>query len=68
MSKVLTKMSVSRPSVAKAKISMTEDNIPLLRVNAQVTQDEHQKLKLYCVKNKTSITELVKQMIADLPV
>ncbi len=67
MSKILTKMSVSRPSVEKAKISMT-DSTPLLRVNAQVTPDEHQKLKIYCVKNKTSITELVKKMIADLPV
>ena len=41
--------------------------VELSRINAQITSEEHLKLKLYCVKNRTSITELVRKMIAALP-
>lgn len=61
-----TGLSAGRPSVNKAKLSMADD-VELSRINAQVTSEEHQKLKMYCVKNKTSITELIKKMIAALP-
>ncbi|MHB1222314.1 MAG: plasmid partition protein ParG [Gammaproteobacteria bacterium] len=61
-----TGLSAGRPSASKAKLSMA-DEVELSRINAQVTSDEHQKLKMYCVKNKTSITDLVRKMIAALP-
>lgn len=61
-----TGLSAGRPSVNKAKLSMTDD-VELARINAQVTSEEHQKLKMYCVKHRTSITELIKKMIATLP-
>ncbi|BBP02561.1 plasmid partition protein ParG [Sulfuriferula nivalis] len=61
-----TGLSAGRPSASKAKFSMA-DEVELSRINAQVTSDEHQKLKMYCVKHKTSITDLVRKMIAALP-
>ncbi len=65
-------MTKSMPSPAqqvsanKAEIGATKE-VELSRINAQITSEEHLKLKLYCVKNRTSITELVRKMIAALP-
>ena len=61
-----TGLAAGRPSAAKKKISM-KDDAQLVRINAQVTEAEHQKLKLYSVKNKTSISELLRAYIATLP-
>ena len=65
-------MTKSTPSPAeqisanKAEIGTTKE-VELSRINAQISSEEHLKLKLYCVKNRTSITELVRKMIAALP-
>ena len=65
-------MTKSMPSSAqqlganKAEIGATKV-VELSRINAQITSEEHLKLKMYCVKNRTSITELVRKMIAALP-
>ena len=61
-----TGLSAGRPSARRTKLSMADD-VELSRINAQVTIKEHQKLKMYCVKNRTSITDLIKKMIAELP-
>ena len=53
-------------SANKTEIGSTKE-VELSRINAQITSEEHLKLKLYCVKNRTSITELVRKMIAALP-
>ena len=53
-------------SANKAEAGTTKE-VELSRINAQITSEEHLKLKLYCVKNRTSITELVRKMIAALP-
>lgn len=53
-------------SANKTEIGATKE-VELSRMNAQITVEEHLKLKLYCVKNRTSITELVRKMIAALP-
>ena len=53
-------------SANKAELGKTKE-VELSRINAQITSEEHLKLKLYCVKNRTSITELVRKMIAALP-
>ena len=53
-------------STNKAEAGTTKE-VELSRINAQITSEEHLKLKLYCVKNRTSITELVRKMIAALP-
>ncbi len=65
-------MTKSTPSPAehlsakKAEIGATKE-VELSRINVQITSEEHLKLKLYCVKNRTTITELVRKMIAALP-
>ena len=65
-------MTKSTPSPAlqvsanKVEAGTTKE-VELSRINAQITIEEHLKLKLYCVKNRTSITELVRKMIAALP-
>jgi hypothetical protein len=65
-------MTKSMPSPAhqvsanKVEAGATKE-VELSRINAQITSEEHLKLKLYCVKNRTSITELVRKMIAALP-
>ena len=61
-----TGLAAGRPSAAKKNISMKDDSA-LVRINAQVTEAEHQKLKLHAVKNKTSISELLRAYIATLP-
>ena len=39
----------------------------MVRVNVQVPLAEHKKLKVYCAQNGTSITDLVRSLIAGLP-
>ena len=62
----LTTQPVEQLGANKAEIGATKE-VELSRINAQITIEEHLKLKLYCVKNRTSITELVRKMIAALP-
>ena len=52
---------------AKTAEAGATKEVELSRINAQITSKEHLKLKLYCVKNRTTITELVRKMIAALP-
>ena len=61
----LTTLSADKLGANKAEVAAKE--VELSRINAQITSDEHLKLKMYCVKNRTSITELVRKMIAALP-
>lgn len=39
----------------------------LVRINAQVSEAEHQKLKLHAVKNRTTISKLLRDFIKALP-
>lgn len=61
-----TGLAAGRPSVAKQKISMSDEPV-LVRINAQVTEAEHLKLKMHAVKNKTSISDLLRAFVATLP-
>ena len=61
-----TPQPVEQLGANKAEIGATKE-LELSRINAHITSEEHLKLKLYCVKNRTSITELVRKMIAALP-
>ncbi len=61
-----TPQSAEQVSANKAEAGTTKE-VELSRINAQITSEEHLKLKLHCVKNRTSITELVRKMIAALP-
>lgn len=61
-----TGLSAGRPSAGRQKISM-EDGPVLVRINAQVSESEHQKLKMHAVRNKTTISELLREFIGTLP-
>ena len=61
-----TGLAAGRPSAGKQKFSMKDDAV-LVRINAQVTEAEHQKLKIYAAKSKTSISDLLRTYIATLP-
>lgn len=59
-------LAAGRPSGNKHKLSM-EDETVMVRVNAQVSEAEHQKLKIHAAKNRTTISELLRAFIATLP-
>lgn len=61
-----TGLAAGRPSVTKQKVSMVDEPV-LVRINAQVTESEHQKLKMHAVRNKTTISELLREFIGTLP-
>ena len=61
-----TGLAAGRPSVARQKISIPDEPV-LVRINAQVTEGEHHILKIHAVKNKTSISDLLRAFIATLP-
>ena len=44
----------------------TQEHVVLVRINAQVTEAEHQKLKIYAAKNRTTISELLRNFIGTL--
>lgn len=64
--KKTTGLAAGRPSVSKQNLSMGDEPV-LVRINAQVTETEHQKLKIHAAKNKTSISVLLREFIATLP-
>lgn len=39
----------------------------MVRVNVQVTAEEHKKLKVYCAQHDTTITDFLRDAIARLP-
>jgi hypothetical protein len=38
-----------------------------IRVNALVTQAEHQKIKVYAAQNQTTISDIFRKLIKSLP-
>ena len=64
--KKTTGLAAGRPSVTKQQLSMANEPV-LVRINAVVTDADHQKLKIHAAKNKTSISELLRAFIATLP-
>lgn len=66
MNKKTTGLAAGRPSANKQKPSMADEPV-LVRINAQVSEAEHQKLKIHAAKNKTSISDLLRAFIATLP-
>jgi hypothetical protein len=55
----------STEPAAVPNASATEPPV-LVRINAQVTEAEHQKLKIYAAKNRTTISELLRTFIGTL--
>ena len=44
-----------------------EPAVPMTRINALIPTSEHQKMKIYAVKNQTTITELLRDFIKTIP-
>ncbi|MET3109103.1 hypothetical protein AAKU58_003952 [Oxalobacteraceae bacterium GrIS 1.18] len=61
-----TGLAAGRPSVKKQQASM-EDEVVLVRINAQITEQQHEKLKIYAAKNKKSVRDLISAFIDGLP-
>lgn len=59
-------LGAGRPSVNRQKVSM-EDKPTLVRINAQVTEAEHQKLKIHAAKANKSISDILRAFIGTLP-
>lgn len=66
INKKTTGLTAGRPSVKKQNLSMADQPV-LVRINAQVSETDHQKLKIHAAKNKTSISELLRAFISTLP-
>lgn len=59
-------LAAGRPTASSKKIDMSDDK-EFVRVNAEVTEAEREKLKIYCAKHKLSITQFIRNAIASLP-
>lgn len=56
----------STEELAAAPNTSAPEPAVLVRINAQVTEAEHQKLKIYAAKNRTTISELLRKFIGTL--
>ena len=60
----MTQNSSTQAKPTPKNLNSTE---PEMRVNAKVTPAEHLKLKVYAAKNQTTISEIVRELIKNLP-
>jgi hypothetical protein len=59
-------MQEKSTELAAAPNASAPESVVLVRINAQVTEAEHQKLKIYAAKNRTTISELLRTFIGTL--
>jgi len=64
----------SNESGASASISsmnqqktMKDPGVVLVRINAQITEKQHQKIKIHATKNNKTVRELIGEFIDALP-
>jgi len=64
-----TTLKAGRPSANNraTTLSSLADNIAMKRVNFELSQDRHTKLKIYATKTGRSIRELFTEYIDNLP-
>lgn len=70
MSKNTNSLSAGRPSVRtdKAKtLASLADNVPMKRVNFDVTAENHAKLKIYAARQGKTIKEILNDFVGQLP-
>jgi hypothetical protein len=59
-------LSAGRPSENKkaaALKAIADDRGPMVRVNFELDEAEHLKLKIYAAKNRRSIAEILRELI-----
>jgi hypothetical protein len=67
----LGNMPAGRPSRSKEATSINvfaDDKQKLVRVNFEVTRDEHTKLKVHAAKSGRSISDVLREFVAQLSV
>lgn len=64
----LGKMPAGRPSRAKeaTSINVFAEKEKMVRVNFEVTRDEHTKLKVHAAKSGRSISDVLREFVAQL--
>lgn len=55
------------PQAAQAADKQLKTPNDFVRVNALVTQAEHQKIKVYAAQNQTTMSDLFRALIKSLP-
>jgi len=63
MSKLLSAGRPSENKKAQALKAMSEDKSLMVRVNFELDEAEHLKLKIYSAKEKRSIAEILRELI-----
>lgn len=69
MSKVPAKLTIAKPSAAKAeaaKAMLATDDLPV-RVNVEIPTSVRKKLKQYCLDHDKTISDVLRDFIATLP-
>ncbi|MGF7001245.1 plasmid partition protein ParG [Paraburkholderia sp. GAS32] len=64
----LGKMPAGRPSRTKeaTSINVFAEKEKMVRVNFEVTRDEHTKLKVHAAKSGRSISDVLREFVAQL--
>lgn len=62
-----TTLSAGRPSARKAVMVMADDDEPLVRINVELTVAARQKLKMHALKNRKTISQLIRGFVDTLP-
>ena len=47
--------------------AMKVSEVVLVRINAQITEQQHQKIKIHATKNNKTVRELIGEFIDTLP-
>jgi hypothetical protein len=68
MSKTGLGIKAGRPSSSKAAKSLSDlaDKKDKVRVNFDLSREEHTKLKVYAAKSGRSITDILREMVSAL--
>ena len=59
-------MQEKSTELAAASTASAPEPVVWVRINVQVPEAEHQKLKIYAAKNKTTISDLLREFIKTL--
>lgn len=69
MSAANSKLGAGRPSAGKSQKTLSDlaDKADTVRVNFNLDHDQHFKLKLYAMEQGKSITEVLRDYVAQIP-
>ncbi|MDR1110538.1 MAG: chromosome partitioning protein ParB [Deltaproteobacteria bacterium] len=62
----VSKSKTPRANKPGPKRAGTPDNVPLIRVNFDISRAEHTKLKIYAAKNGVSMADILRSFVTKL--